>query len=402
MSFSANPRFWVSYAMIVGVMGTALISPLYGLYREHWQLQASDISQLYVVYMGGALFGLLFLGRLPDRIGFLKVMQAGIVLILIGTVLCLMANSLFALGVGRILVGVASTLLTTSATRGLGLLSPPGNSQRVATLTGFLLAFGFGLGPLVGGLSGQWLPLPLLSTYLPTLILGVVALLALSRLQFPESVDPASRHPLQWHTLQPHLTLPSPQNRRAFWLTTALPFMAFTVFGLYAAMSPLFLDTLVPWHGPVVSGAAIALILFLSAIVQVLVSRWPTHVTGSCGLATLAFSNVLLLANMQQGSATLFAMGVVTTAIGHAMCMLAGMSLVPRLSEPAHRSGLFSTYLLVGYIGSMLPMLGMGWIADHFGLPTAVTSFCAMVIIICLIAAPSFWHERRIREISMR
>ena len=41
--------------MIVGVMGTALISPLYALYKEAWQLQASDISLIYVVYMSGAL-----------------------------------------------------------------------------------------------------------------------------------------------------------------------------------------------------------------------------------------------------------------------------------------------------------------------------------------------------------
>ena len=399
MRFSANPRFWVSYAMIVGVMGTALISPLYGLYRDHWQLAASDISQLYVIYMAGALGGLLFFGRLPDRIGFLKVMQAGLTLLLAGTLLCLLAPHLAVLAAGRVLVGIASTLLTTSATRGLGLLAPPGNAQRVATLTGFLMAFGFGLGPLLGGVAGQWLPAPLLITYLPTLGLGVLALVALARLALPAGIDPAAGGPLAWRQCLPQLTLPLPENRAAFWLTTCLPFMAFAVFGLYAAMSPLFLDKLVPWHGPVVSGTAIALILFVSALVQVLVGQWPSHHTGAAGLVTLALSNALLIINLQAGSAWLFACGVLATAIGHAMCMLAGMSLVPRLSDPAHRSGLFSTYLLVGYVGSMLPMLGMGWIADHFGLPLAVTAFCAMVISICLAAAPLFWRQPRIRAV---
>ena len=401
MSFSTHPRFWVSYAMIVGVMGTALISPLYGLYRDHWGLAASDISQLYVIYMAGALGGLLFFGRLPDRIGFLKVMQTGLVLLLLGSLFCLLADNLRVLAVGRILVGIASTLLTTSATRGLGLLAPPGNAQRVATLTGFLMAFGFGLGPLLGGVFGQWLPQPLLTTYVPTLLLGALALLALARLSLPAALDPAAGGRLQWRDTLPHLTLPATLNRSAFWLTTCLPFMAFAVFGLYAAMSPLFLDKLVPWHGPIVSGTAIALILFVSAVVQVLVGRWRTYHTGAAGLLMLALSNALLILNLQAGSALLFALGVGTTAIGHAMCMLAGMSLVPRLSDPAHRSGLFSTYLLVGYIGSMLPMLGMGWIADHFGLPVAVTGFCAMVILVCLVSAPLFWRQRRIRAVSL-
>ena len=48
--------------MIVGVMGTALISPLYALYKDAWQLQASDISLIYVIYMGGALCTLLLAG----------------------------------------------------------------------------------------------------------------------------------------------------------------------------------------------------------------------------------------------------------------------------------------------------------------------------------------------------
>jgi MFS family permease len=396
MKLKGTPYFWVSYAMIVGVMGTALISPLYALYKDLWQLKPSDISLIYVIYMGGALCGLLFLGRLPDRIGFLRVMQAGLLLILAGTLMCLLADSLWLLNSGRFLVGIASTLLTTSSTKGLSALAPPGNAQRVAMLTGFLMAFGFGLGPLTGGIFGQWVRYPLVTAYLPTLLLGVLGWGALARLQLPDAHRPA--HALHWRDCLPHLTLPAAGNRSAFWLTTCLPFMAFAVFGLYAAMSPLFLDKLVPWHGPVVSGGAIAVILFVSAVVQVLVGRLPTHRTGSLGLLMLAISNGLLAANLWAGSAALFAAGVLATAIGHAMCMLAGMSLVPQLSRVQTRSGLFSTYLLVGYIGSMLPMLGIGAIADHWGMRTAVTSFCAMVITVCCISAPLFWCHRRIRQ----
>ncbi|WP_057638894.1 MFS transporter [Stenotrophomonas ginsengisoli] len=399
MKPKATPYFWVSYAMIVGVMGTALISPLYALYKELWQLKPSDISLLYVIYMGGALAGLLFLGRLPDRTSFLRVMQAGLLLILLGTVMCLLANNLWWLGSGRFLVGIASTLLTTSATKGLALLAPAGSAQRVAMLTGFLMALGFGLGPLTGGIIGQWLPQPLVSAYLPTLVLGLCGWLALRTLALPATAQ-AAMAPLQAHDFLPQLTLPTPENRSAFWLTTCLPFMAFAVFGLYAAMSPLFLDKLVPWHGPVVSGSAIALILFVSAIVQVLVGRLPTYRTGTAGLLMLALSNALLMVNLWAGSALLFVAGVLAAAIGHAMCMLAGMSLVPRLSELRTRSGLFSTYLLVGYIGSMLPMLGIGAIADHWGMRAAVTSFCIMVIAICALGAPLFWRHRRIRQAS--
>ena len=110
MKIKGSPFAWVSFAMIVGVMGTALISPLYAIYQEAWQLQASDVSLIYVIYMGGALCSLLFLGRLPDRAGFRKVMQTGLVLALFGTVISMLAWNMSSLIVGRIFVGIASSI----------------------------------------------------------------------------------------------------------------------------------------------------------------------------------------------------------------------------------------------------------------------------------------------------
>lgn len=42
------PFAWVCFAMCVGVMGTALASPLYPLYQAHWGLQPSHITGIYV------------------------------------------------------------------------------------------------------------------------------------------------------------------------------------------------------------------------------------------------------------------------------------------------------------------------------------------------------------------
>lgn len=383
--------------MIVGVMGTALISPLYALYKETWQLQASDISLIYVIYMGGALCSLLFLGRLPDRLGFRKVMQAGLILALVGTVISMLAWSMTSLIVGRVFVGVASSMLTTSATMGLALLSRPGQMQRVAMMTGFLLAFGFGLGPLVGGIMGQWMPAPLMTAYVPTLVLGALGWWALTRLELPENAQPVQTHAFHWRDVLPKLTWTESRDSLAFVLTSALPFLAFGVFGLYASMSPLFLDKLVPWHGPFVSGSSIAVILLASACVQIMAGRLPTYLCGTAGLLGLALSNALLMANLWAGSAWLFVLGVVLTAMGHGMSMLAGMGMINRIAKPHNRSGLLSTYLVIGYIGSMLPMMAIGWIADHWGMNVAVSAFCSFVVLLAVTVAWFFYRHPRMR-----
>lgn len=383
--------------MIVGVMGTALISPLYALYKEAWDLQASDISRIYVIYMGGALCTLLFLGRLPDRVGFRPVMMFGLGMAIIGTFISLIAWDVTSLSVGRLIVGVASSMVTTSATLGLAKLSPPGNVQRVAMMSGFLIALGFGVGPLVGGVIGQWAPYPLVTTYVPTLVLAALGMLALAKLELPDNASPKDQQPLQWSDVLPKLTWPTGEASKAFALTSSLPFLAFGVFGLYASMSPLFLDKLVPWHGPAVSGTAIALILLMSACTQILAGRMPTHWCGALGLVSLALSNALLMINLWAGSATLFALGVLFTAAGHGMSMLAGMSMVNRIATPANRSGLLSTYLVIGYIGSMVPMLGIGWIADNWGMDVAVRIFCAIVIVLGSTAAVFFQRHPRMQ-----
>ena len=53
--------------MCVGVMGTALASPLYPIYQSTWNLRPSDITQVFVLYMFGVWASLLFLGRLTQR-----------------------------------------------------------------------------------------------------------------------------------------------------------------------------------------------------------------------------------------------------------------------------------------------------------------------------------------------
>ncbi|WP_052114416.1 MFS transporter [Pseudomonas saudiphocaensis] len=393
-AWSAFP--WVCFAMCVGVMGTALISPLYPLYQEAWQLRTSDISLIYILYMLGALSGLLFMGRLSDTLGFRTVMLLGLLLGWGGTLLTTLAWDLTSLNTGRFAVGLSSSLIVTSATVGLMQISRPDNAQWVSMMTSFLLAFGFGLGPLTGGVIGQWLPYPLVVTYIPTLLLCLLGIYALLRIELAPHVPPASGT-LGWRTFLPRLTGTSRADAWPFILTCACPFFAFGMFGLYASLSPLFLEKMLPWHGPVVSGTAIGVILLASAVTQLACARLPVRWCGSLGLLAVVISNALLVLNFRAGSSLIFSLGVSATALAHGLCLLGGISMVNRIASPAQRSGLISTYLVCGYVGSIAPLFGVGWIADHYGLQTAITLFCCTVIVLATPLAWCFFRHSRMR-----
>lgn len=391
MSTGFRSLFLLSFAMVVGVMGTALISPLYGLYQEAWHLQTVEVSLIYVVYMGGALSALLFFGRLPDVLGFKATLAWALGAIWVGTLVSMLAWNTVSLSVGRFIVGAASSMITTSASLGFLHVAPPEKRIRMAMLSSILMAFGFGVGPLVGGILGQWAPWPLVTTYLPTLVLALLGIAGLRKVQVhPHDGAAAQRRAARWADIVPKLTWPAREDTGALVLTCALPFVAFGVFGLYASMLPLFLDRMIPWHGPMVSGTALALLLFGSSGFQLVARRISVRWCGFVGLMALAASNAMLLANLLAASTLLFFSGVLLTALGHALCMLAGMTMVNKIATPDNRSGLLATYLVVGYVGSMAPMLGIGWIADRWGMNVALGCFCGAVVVTGSVAAWRF------------
>ncbi|WP_225861198.1 MFS transporter [Ideonella benzenivorans] len=384
---SWTPFARVCFAMCVGVMGTALASPLYPLYQDRWQLQAGDITHIFTVYMGGVLVSLLFLARLTHRVGYLPVLRGALVLVTAGVLLSAVAWNPASFVLSRLAIGLASGLITTSASIGLSQLGQPGDGRRTAALTTFAMTLGFGLGPLVGGVIAQWLPAPLHSAYLPSLLLGGLAWLALRPLAAPQATS-AALPPMRAADWLPRVMLPAPAVRRYFWIGGLSAFTAFGMFSLYASLAPSFMRELLPWHGPAISGLSIAMILFLSSAFQLMARRLSTKACAVGGLATLALCNLLLILTARTGALSLFVLSVLVTSFGHGLANVTGMSVVNKVANTDTRPGLLSSYLIVGYLGTILPILAMGALSDRLGLSQALVIFCtAMALLSAVLAA---------------
>ncbi|MBC5782269.1 MFS transporter [Ramlibacter sp. USB13] len=366
--------------MCVGVMGTALASPLYPLYQAAWNLRASDITHVFVVYMFGVLVTLLFMGRLIARFGFLANLRLGLALMTAGVLLSAAAGNVPVFMAARLVIGVASGMISTSAATGLVQVGAGRDPRRVSAVTTVAMTLGFGMGPLVGGLIAQWMPWPLVTAYVPSIAMGVLAVRALLRLR-DASQAPAAPGPraaglraavAEW---LPRIALPPRHARRHFWIASLGAFSAFGMFSLYASLAPSFMRELVPWHGPAVSGSTIAAILFLSSAFQFLVRNWRTKVVVVAGGLSLAACNLLLAWTTASRTPLLFAASVLVTSFGHALANVAGMSVIGKLTHPAQRAGLLASYMVVGYLGTIVPILAVGWLADHLGLSRAVACF---------------------------
>ena len=374
---------WVCCAMLIGMMGTALISPLYGIYRTEWDLLPSDITRTYVVYIFGALLGLVALGRLPDKIGYRKLLLASIILTLLGTLLSMVAQGLTTLLVGRFLVGIASSITTSAGLAALHDHVPEHLRPKLPLISSLLVALGFGMGPLIGGLYGQFASRPLFSAYLPTMVCGAIVMIGFCctvRERFPVR----ARTYFNARDLIPKLTTPEASKRLDFFLTCGSPLIAFCVFGLYAAMAPLFIEAILHLEGPLISGVSIMAILLVSALTQVLTKQLRHQHLVQIGFVALALSNAALMLNLYLNSAPLFVAGVALTAIGHGTSILGSMKQLNSLASPQNLSSLTSTYWVVGYCGTVLAIVVLGWLADHWGINAAISVFGSTVIALCL------------------
>jgi predicted MFS family arabinose efflux permease len=382
---SWQPFLMVSLALCIGTIGTALASPLYPIYQELWHLLPSHITYIFVAYMFGCLATLLFLGRTSNSFGFIRTLQIGILFVILGLALSSVASNALWLGLGRFIIGIASGLISTSAMLGLITTIPDSHKQNAPQLSSIITVIGFGLGPFIGGLIAQFSSQPLVTPYLPVIAAAVLCFFGL----FLVKVRQFKAQPF---SIAPHLEMPAVQHQALFFIAGFTAFSAFGAFSLFASLSPSFVKNLIPWHGPLVSGSAIASILMVSAIVQFLAKNLPAGKSLNLGLITLVLSFILLGLCMSMQWSILFFISDILVGVGHGFGLMGAFGLIHQMTTTDNRAAVMSTYLFIGYLGTIIPIIAVGYLADHFGLMLGVLGFCLGVGLLCL--ALIVWHKK--------
>ena len=374
---SWRPFILVSLALCIGTIGTALASPLYPIYQQLWQLLPSHITYIFVAYMFGCLTTLLFLGRSSNSFGFIRTLQTGLFFAVIGLTLSVFASNSYFLGFGRFIIGIASGLISTSAMLGLIYTIPDSHKQNAAQLSSIITVLGFGLGPFIGGAIAQFSDDPLITPYLPVIaaaILSLLSLFSIKSLNF-------DRQPF---SVAPHLELPEIRFKKLFYIASFTAFCAFGSFSLFASLAPSFIKNIIPWHGPLISGATIASILLVSALVQFIAKSIDMHKALNLGLILLISSYLILSICMIMHWSALFFISVICVGMGHGLSLLGAFALVHHMTNIENRAAVISTYLFIAYFGTIVPIIVAGYLSDHFGLMAGVLGFCLGVGILCI------------------
>ncbi|MEG0489118.1 MAG: MFS transporter [Acinetobacter sp.] len=374
---SWRPFLMISLALCIGTIGTALASPLYPIYQQLWHLLPSQITYIFVAYMFGCLTTLLFLGRTSNSFGFIRTLQIGLFFAIIGLTLSVFASNTYYLGFGRFIIGIASGLISTSAMLGLIYTIPESHKQNAAQLSSIITVIGFGLGPFIGGAIAQFSDQPLVTPYLPVIFAAILSFISLFRIK-------TASFEKQPFSIAPHLELPETQFKTLFYITSFSAFCAFGSFSLFASLAPSFIKDVIPWHGPLVSGATIASILLVSASAQWFAKSLNMHKTLNLGLMFLMISYVILSICMIMHWSWLFFISVVCVGMGHGLSLLGAFALIHHMTHIENRAAVVSTYLFIAYFGTIIPIITAGYLSDHFGFMVGILGFCLGIGILCI------------------
>jgi hypothetical protein len=130
-----------------------------------------------------------------------------------------------------------------------------------------------------------------------------------------------------------------------------------------------------------IMGALAGLTLAASALSQLLSIRGRYAVPA--GLGVLGVSVLLLAAAAGWSSPLLLVAASIGAGLGQGVAFRTVFNDVAGKVEPARHAQIISTVYVITYLGSAVPVLGLGWATAVFGLPASVTWF----VVLCGTAA---------------
>ncbi|WP_255469723.1 MFS transporter [Mycolicibacterium sp. P1-18] len=388
---SARQRFGfalLAYAFAAIMVGTTLPTPMYALYSDRMHFQVLTTTVIFSTYAVGVLAALLVFGRWSDALGRRPVLLAGVGFALASAVVFLFADDVPLLLVGRVLSGLSAGIFTGTATAAIVETSPPDQRDRATAIATVANIGGLGAGPLLAGVLVQYAPAPLQLSFVVHIVLVLLAAGAVWAA--PETSSRTGTLGFQ------RLSVPA-EMRPVFLTAATAAFAGFSVTGLFMAVVPTFVRSVIGIENHAVAGVVASSIFVASAIAQLSARRIPPRRAVAIGCGILVVGMVVLAVALHLPSLPLLVVAAVVAGIGQGISFSRGLAAIAELVPADRRAEVSSTYFVVAYVAISLPVIAEGFASQHLGLRTAGVSFAvatAVLAAICLVSI--LLQERRI------
>ncbi len=352
MSGERRPAIVLCIALFTVGYGTNVSTPLLVRYQERLDLGATTTLSIFVVYVVGILGTLLVAGPLSDRLGRRPIVVPFVAASGIASLILILGrDSLLALYVGRLLLGVVSGAVIGTGSAWLQELAGRGNELRVASVTTAVLYAGFGFGPAVTAVMEQRLPAPLVLPYLAHAAMAFAIVPFVARV--PETYVPVGPpRPMR-------VELGIPAGRRVEFVLVLAP-TAFWVYGFASsafALFPVLLRDALDDVDVLVGGAAAALTAWAGVMARPVSRRFGARRASIIGLwsgtAGLALGSIAFATDVWP----LVLPAAVLVGASSGVLLTAGLTIISESTDDRTRGALTSSFYVAAYLGMTVPVL---------------------------------------------
>jgi MFS family permease len=369
----------IGAAFAITMLGATLPTPLYPLYETAFGFGELVTTVVFAAYAVGVIAALLLVGRWSDQVGRRPMLRVGLVLSGLSALVFFLTGALGWLFVGRVLSGLSAGIFTGTATATIMDLAPEHGKARASLIAAGVNMGGLGVGPLLAGVLAQYAPLPLALCFMVDLVLVVVAVLCV------EAVTEPVRRASTLRLWPQKISVPI-EVRSVFIKAVIAGFAGFAVLGLFTAVSPAFLSTVLHNTNHALTGAVVFSVFIASTIGQLLSSAIGEQRALMVGCAGLIVGVILVGTSLLVPSLAVLIVGAAIAGVGQGMSFRAGLGSVTGVSPPDKRGEITSSYFVVLFVGISIPVIGVGAAAKAFGLVASSTVFAALVAILATVA----------------
>lgn len=360
------------------LVGANLATPLYPLLQAKLGLSSLGITVAFSVYVLALVATLMLAGHWSDHIGRRAALLVAVLTGLAGGFVFAQADSLAALSAGRALQGIAVALATGASSAALRELLPE-RPEWASRFTLLASAGGVAAGPAIGGVLSL-LPGPTSTPYVIHSLVLMALLLPLYLLRARPAIKPGEG-PRPLKALAPRRPSVSHEARGAFWLAAAVGFLSFTVFGFCLSLAPGYFARILSIDSRPLIGVLSGLTLGASALSQLLSIRGRFAVPAGLGL--LGGSVTLIAAAAAWSNPWLLVCASLSAGVGQGIAFRTVFNDVAGKVEASRHAQIISTVYVITYLGSAVPVIGLGIATAVYGLEGAVAGF----VVLCGAAA---------------
>jgi MFS family permease len=372
----------------IGVMfmGSTLVTPLYGLYREKFGFSELVLTLVYAAYVVGNLVALFLFGRVSDQVGRRRASLPAMALGALAMLVFLCADATGWLFVARVLSGLAIGVATGTGTAWVTELVPGGDKARSSSLATSANLAGIAAGPLLAGVLADAFRAPLRTPFIAYLLLLAFSAILVARL--PETVRAPAR--LREVSFKPRLGVPK-EIRAAFFPPAVAAFADFAVGGYYAGLMPRVVADLGVSSLSVV-GAIVALLYGMGSLAVIAMRRSTSRNAMLWGLVLLLPGIGGLLVAKALASIAVLAASSAIGGVGFGLCYRGTLQVVNGIAPDDKRAEVLSSFMIACFLGNSLPVVGVALLSQATSGATAQFAFAGMVTVLAIVAFATGWR----------